>query len=49
MQLILDAKRDELINVFSESFTEEKNRAIRILQEVDPANKTKYEKIMASN
>ncbi len=49
MQLILDAKRDELINVFSESFTEEKNRAVRILQEVDPANKTRYEKIMASN
>jgi hypothetical protein len=49
LQLILDAKRDEMINVFSESFTEEKNRAVRILQEVDPANKNKYEKIMASN
>ncbi len=45
MQLILDAKADELINIFSESFTEEKSRAIRILQEIDPANKTKYEKI----
>ena len=49
LQLILDAKRDELINVFSESFTEEKNRAVQILQEVDPANKNRYEKIMASN
>lgn len=49
LQLILDAKSDEMINIFSESFTEEQSRAIRILQEIDPANKTKYEKITASN
>lgn len=49
MQLILDAKSDEMINIFSESFTEEKSRAIQILQEIDPANKTKYDKIQASN
>jgi hypothetical protein len=49
LQLILDAKADEMINIFSESFTEEKSRAIRILQEIDPANKNKYEKIQASN
>ncbi len=48
LQLIMDAKRDEMINIFSESFTEEKSRAIRILQEIDPANKTKYEQIQAS-
>ena len=49
LQLILDAKSDEMINIFSESFTEEQSRAIRILQEIDPANKTKYDKIQASN
>jgi hypothetical protein len=49
LQLILDAKSDEMINIFSESFTEEKTRAIRILQEIDPANKMKYDKIQASN
>jgi len=49
LQLILDAKSDEMVNIFSESFTEEKSRAIRILQEIDPANKTKYDKIQASN
>ncbi len=49
LQLTLDAKSDELINIFSESFTEEKTRAINILQEIDPANKTKYDKIHASN
>jgi len=49
LQLILDAKSDEMVNIFTESFTEEKSRAIRILQEIDPANKTKYDKIQASN
>ena len=49
LQLILDAKADEMINIFSESFTDEKNRAVNILQEIDPANKTKYDKIQASN
>jgi hypothetical protein len=48
LQLIMDAKSDEMVNIFSESFTEEKNRAIQILQEIDPANKTKYEQIQAS-
>ena len=48
-KVVLDAKADEFINIFSESFTEEKNRAVTILQEIDPANKTKYEKIQASN
>jgi hypothetical protein len=45
LQLVLEAKSDELVNIFSESFTEEKTRATRILQEIDPANKAKYDKI----
>ena len=49
LQLIMDAKADEMVNIFSESFTEEKSRAIRILQEIDPANKAKYDRIQASN
>ncbi len=49
LRVILDAKADEFVNVFTESFTEEKNRALRILQEIDPANKSKYERIQASN
>ncbi len=49
MQLILDAKSDELVNIFSEAFPEEKSRVIQILAEVDPANKSKYEKISSSN
>jgi hypothetical protein len=49
MQVILEAKTDELINIFSDSFPEEKSRVIQILTEIDPANKTKYEKISSTN
>jgi hypothetical protein len=49
LQLVIDAKSDELVNVFSDSFPEEKSRVIQILTEIDPANKTKYEKISAAN
>jgi len=49
VQIVLDAKSDELINIFSEAFPEEKSRVIEILTEVDPANKSKYEKITSSS
>jgi hypothetical protein len=49
MQLVIDAKADELINIFKEAFPEEKSRVIQILTEIDPANKTKYEKINTTN
>jgi len=48
IQIIVDARSDELINIFSESFPEEKSRVVQILTEIDPANKAKYEKITAS-
>jgi hypothetical protein len=49
LQLIVDAKADEMVNIFSESFPEEKSRVIQILTEIDPSNKTKYEKITSAN
>jgi hypothetical protein len=49
IQVIVDAKSDELVNIFSESFPEEKSRVVQILTEIDPANKTRYEKITASS
>lgn len=48
VQIVVDAKSDELVNIFSESFPEEKSRVVQILTEIDPANKSKYEKISAS-
>lgn len=49
VQIIMDAKSDELINIFSPAFPEEKGRVVEILTEIDPANKAKYEKINSSN
>lgn len=46
LQLVFDAKNDEFVNIFSDSFPEEKRRVVEILREIDPTNSTKYEKIM---
>ena len=48
LQIIFDAKADEFVNIFSESFTEEKGRVIKILKEIDPSNSRKYEKITSN-
>jgi hypothetical protein len=49
LQIVIDAKSDELINIFTDAFPEEKSRVVQILTEIDPANKSKYEKITAAN
>mgnify|MGYP000601524537 FL=1 len=45
LQMFFDAKADELVNIFSKSFPDERNRVMAILNEVDPSNGRKYEKI----
>ncbi|WP_321289365.1 DUF4835 family protein [uncultured Sunxiuqinia sp.] len=45
LQIFFDAKSDELVNVFSKSYPDERNRVLAILNEVDPSNGSKYEKI----
>ena len=45
MQLFFTAKADELVNIFSEAFPDEKNRVSMILNKIDPANIAKYSKI----
>ncbi len=45
LQVFFDAKADELVNVFSNSYPDERNRVMIILNEVDPSNGSKYEKI----
>ena len=44
----MEAKSDELVNIFSGAFAEEKARAVEILNEIDSGNKTKYQKIISS-
>jgi len=42
----LDAKNDELINIFSKATTQEKTDAVQILNDVNPTQSVRYEKIM---
>jgi hypothetical protein len=49
LQVVLESKTDELINIFTGAFPEEKSRVVQILTEIDPSNKAKYEKITASS
>jgi len=49
MTVVLDAKADEIVNIFSQAFPEEKNRVVQVLTEIDPASETKYKKILTSN
>jgi len=48
LQVFFDAKSDELVNIFSKSYPDERNRVMAILTEVDPSNGTKYAKITES-
>jgi hypothetical protein len=45
LQMFFDAKVDELVNVFSKSYPDERNRVLTILNEIDPSNGSKYAKI----
>jgi hypothetical protein len=45
LQLVVEAKRDEIINVFSQGSPQEKLRAANIMREIDPANSSRYDKI----
>ncbi|MCD4747515.1 MAG: DUF4835 family protein [Bacteroidales bacterium] len=49
LQLFLDAKRDEIINVFSEGSPMEKSNAVNICKEIDPANSSNYQKILSKS
>jgi len=49
LRVFFDAKADELVNIFSgNSFPDERNRVSTILNECDPSNGSKYEKILKS-
>lgn len=45
LQVFFDAKADEIGNIFSKSFPDEQNRVLTLLNEIDPSNASKYEKI----
>lgn len=49
MQVFFNAKSDEVINIFSGAYTDEKAKIVNILNEIDPTNSNKYQKILATN
>ena len=49
VQIVVDAKSDELINIYKGAYPEEKGRVLLLLNEIDPANKSKYERMNESN
>ncbi|MCX7861514.1 MAG: DUF4835 family protein [Bacteroidales bacterium] len=49
LQIVLDAKSDEFVQIFSESFPDEKTRVVNILKEIDPTNSNKYQRILTEN
>lgn len=49
MQLLLYAKSDELVNILSGAFPEVKARMVNLLNQLDPANGSKYQEIINRN
>ncbi len=50
LQIIFDAKSDELVQIFSsDSPIDEKSRVVAILKEIDPTNASKYQRILTDN
>jgi hypothetical protein len=45
LQVVMTSKGDELVNLFSQATPMDRNRAISILTELDPANSAKYRRM----
>lgn len=48
LQTLFYAKADEIVNIFSGAYPDQKVRITNLLNEIDPANATKYAKIMGN-
>ncbi len=50
LQMIFDAKRDELVNIFTDQRVPpmEKSNVVNILNDIDPSNSSKYQSILDS-
>lgn len=49
LEVLFDAKADEIVNVFSQSNPSQQSRVKAILSEIDPSNISKYDKIGSGN
>lgn len=48
LQLIVESKRDEIIQVFSEGSQQEKTKAANIMKQIDPSKSSQYDAILQS-
>lgn len=46
MTLFINAKADEIVNIFSEGSDQQKEKVVAIMKEIDPSNANKYQKII---
>ncbi len=49
LQLFLEAKRDEIINIYSQASPMDKTKAVNTLKEIDPSNSSRYQKILETS
>jgi hypothetical protein len=49
LQVFFSAKADELVKLFSGAYADEKAKVVQLLGSIDPANASKYNKIMGTN
>jgi hypothetical protein len=49
LKVFFDAKSDEIINIYSEAYPNEKARIVKTLVEIDPANSSDYQAITQSS
>jgi len=49
LKLFVETKSDELINIYKEASSMQKNKAVNILKELDPANSSSYDQIMQND
>lgn len=47
IQVILNAKSDEIVNIFKEGMPSEKTQAVNIMKQIDPSRSSKYDAINA--
>jgi hypothetical protein len=48
LQLFMEAKRDEMVNIYSQASQMDKPKAVNILKELDPAQSSMYDRIMTT-
>ena len=49
LQLFFNSKADEISNIYTNAYQDEKNRVYKLLTELDPSNLNKYNKIKENN